>query len=179
MITTVATTTPAATWRETFVEEFGLLAEAGLPRSVARVLGWLVVCEPRYQSAEQLRTTLRLSNGSVSSAVSMLARAGFASRVSFPGDRRIYYQLQSEGWQRLLRDRVHVLGQARAVAEQALDASGDPAHARLREMRDVYGWLESTLTRLVEEYPKAARTAPRVRARHPVAEPGPFKFRRQ
>jgi DNA-binding MarR family transcriptional regulator len=160
-------------WQEGFVEKFGLLAEAGLPRSVARMLGWLIICEPRHQSAQQLKTTLKLSGGAVSSGASILVRAGFATRITFPGDRRTYYQFEPHGWQRLLRSRIEILGQARSIAEQALTASGDRSHGRLREMRDFYAWFESSLTRLVDEFGKAgerpgwARHPPEVRGRQP------------
>jgi DNA-binding MarR family transcriptional regulator len=144
-------TTNILAWQEVFVEQVGLLADVGLPRSVARVLGWLVVCEPQHQSAEQLQATLRLSAGSVSAAAATLVRAEIVTRVTFPGDRRIYYQLQADGWQRLLRTRLHLLTHARRVAEQALSASGDGDHDRLVGMRDFYGRLETQFARLLDE----------------------------
>jgi DNA-binding transcriptional regulator GbsR (MarR family) len=147
--------TPIAEWQETFVEQFGLLGDVGLPRSVTRVLGWLVVCQPRHQPAEQLQSILRLSAGSVSAATTMLVRAEIVERVTFPGDRRIYYQLPPEGWHRLIRTRVQLLARARQVAEQALDAAGEQGDERLTGMRDFYGELEADLVRLLDEHPGA------------------------
>ena len=143
--------TAPAEWQETFVEQFGLLAETNLPRSIARVFGWLVVCAPRYQSAEQLQETLRLSAGSVSSATTTLVRDGVVARVTFPGDRRIYYQVHTDGWPRLLRARIHMLGQARHIAEQAMGAAGEATDDRLRGMHDLYARLEKLFAGLLDE----------------------------
>jgi DNA-binding transcriptional regulator GbsR (MarR family) len=137
-------------WKEAFVEQVGLLADSGLPRSVARVLGWLVVCEPHHQSAEQLRARLRLSAGSVSSAVTMLVRAEIVARVTFAGDRRTYYRLRPDGWLRLLRTRLQLLTHGRQVADQALAAAGDQSDERLRGMRDSYSLLETEFARLLD-----------------------------
>ena len=48
-----------------FVEEFGrLLEEEGAPRIAGRILGWLLICEPPYQSFNDLVGVLGASKGS-------------------------------------------------------------------------------------------------------------------
>lgn len=138
-----------ADWQEKFVEQVALLADEGFPRSVTRLLAWLVVCEPQHQSAEQLRTTLKLSAGSVSSAVTTLVRAGIVTRVTFAGDRRIYYQLHADGWSRLLRSRIELLAQVRQVAGNALRAGGE-GDERLKGMYDFYASCEAKMAELLE-----------------------------
>jgi hypothetical protein len=50
-----------------FADDIGLFYEQfGFPRIWGRVLGWLVVCQPDIQSAEELATALHASRGSVS-----------------------------------------------------------------------------------------------------------------
>jgi hypothetical protein len=42
-----------------FADEIGLVYDdLGFPRAWGRVLGWLLVCEPDYQSAEDLAAVL-------------------------------------------------------------------------------------------------------------------------
>jgi DNA-binding transcriptional regulator GbsR (MarR family) len=151
-------------WQRIFVEQVGLLADTGLPRSITRVLGWLVVCEPPEQSAEQLRATLQLSAGAVSAAASSLVRAGIVTRVTFPGDRRLYYRLQPDGWQRLLRSRLEATSEVRRLAEEALDASGGQTSERLRAMRDFYARCEVVFADLLEQ-PKQASQAKQAKRR--------------
>ncbi|HUO48867.1 MAG TPA: MarR family transcriptional regulator, partial [Acidimicrobiales bacterium] len=86
-------------WRTSFIERFGVVGDdIGLPRSMTRLLAWLVVCDPPHQSAAQIRQGLQLSAGSVSTGMNSLVRAGLAERVAFPADRRTYYRLRAAGW---------------------------------------------------------------------------------
>jgi DNA-binding MarR family transcriptional regulator len=141
----------AAPWQESFVEQVALLTDAGFPRSVTRVLAWLVVCQPRHQAADQLQATLKLSAGSISAAVTMLVRAEIVSRITFPGDRRIYYQIHPDGWQRLLRTRLQLTAQIRQVAEGAVDAAGDDVDERLVGMRDFYAACQDQFAQLLDD----------------------------
>jgi DNA-binding transcriptional regulator GbsR (MarR family) len=150
-------------WQQQFVEQVGLYADVGLPRSLARILAWLVVCEPHHQSAEQLRVGLRLSSGSVSSATRMLVRFGIVARTSFPGDRRIYYELHPDGWQRLMRIRLQELAGVRHVAEEAMQAARGRNDERLRGMRDFYAECEAQFAKLLNS--EAAGIVKAARAR--------------
>jgi len=50
-----------------FADEMGMFYEdLGLPRAWGRVLGWLLVCDPESQSAEDFANVLHGSRGSVS-----------------------------------------------------------------------------------------------------------------
>lgn len=148
-------------WQRHFVEKVGLYADVGLPRSLSRILAWLVVCEPHHQSAEQLRGVLKLSAGSVSTATSLLVRLGVVARVSFPSDRRIYYELHPDGWQRLMRIRLQELAGVRHVAEEAIKAARGRDDERLRAMRDFHEECEAQFATLL--HAEAAAVAKAVR----------------
>jgi len=139
-----ARATPRADWRAHFVEDLGLLAfEMGSPRATARVLGWMVVCEPVEQSAQDIQAALQLSSGAVSAATRTLFGLGLLERVAYPGDRRIYYRLNPEAWERAIETRLRTITTLREVADRALAEAGSAADGRLREMRDVYAWFET------------------------------------
>jgi DNA-binding transcriptional regulator GbsR (MarR family) len=141
----------AGDWRATFVERFGVVGDdMGLPRTMTRLLGWLVVCDPPYQSAQQIQAGLRLSSGSVSTGLGALARGGLVERLTFPGDRHIYYKVGPDGWRRLMAGRLRVLGEIRHIADQALTDSAGRADGRLREMRDFYASCERLFTELLD-----------------------------
>ncbi|HEY5988219.1 MAG TPA: winged helix DNA-binding protein [Streptosporangiaceae bacterium] len=137
-------------WRQSFVEELGLLAlDSGTPRAMVRILGWLVICEPPEQSARDIQTGLQLSAGTVSSATRALTSLGYLERVAYPGDRHIYFRARPGGWDRALRARLQTLTQLREVAERALAAAGDAGHPRLKDMRDVCAWFEERIEDLL------------------------------
>jgi DNA-binding transcriptional regulator GbsR (MarR family) len=138
----------SADWRQRFVEDLGRIAlDLGTPRALVRVLGWMVVCEPAEQSAQSIQRGLGLSAGSVSSATRTLVGLGYLERITYPGDRHLYYQVRSAGWNRALESRLHTIAQLRELADRALAAAGD--HERLQDMRDIYAWFEDNVEDLL------------------------------
>jgi DNA-binding transcriptional regulator GbsR (MarR family) len=80
-----------------FADEVGLFYEhLGLPRAWGRVLGWLLVCDPDRQSADDLAAVLHASSGSA--ATRALTRMGYVERQTKPGDRRTYYRTRPGTW---------------------------------------------------------------------------------
>ena len=139
-------------WRRSFVEDFGALdLVPGMPRASMRVLGWLVVCQPPAQSAQQIMDDLALSAGSVSAAVNALRADGVLERVMRAGDRRAYYRLSAQGWESVLQARLRALGAVRQAAERALQESQGEEDHRLSELRDTYARIEDGLAALLCE----------------------------
>ncbi|HEX9124590.1 MAG TPA: MarR family transcriptional regulator, partial [Actinomycetota bacterium] len=125
-------------WELDFVDHVAAFADvSGVPPSVLRVFGWLVVCEPPEQSVDDLRTALGLSAGAISMAMSTLARIGIVERISRPGERRHFYRLHPQAWERMNRIRLESLTDGRAAIERALDLAPSP-NPRLERMRDLY-----------------------------------------
>lgn len=136
-----------------FVEKMGVFGiESGMPRSVARVMGFLLVCEPAYQSADEIANELKLSTGAVSNAVNLLQQARLLKRVTFPGDRRYYYEFNPEGWKESLITRLKTLPRGIELATEGLKIS--QSNPRLEHMRDFYGVLNTELEALMARLDK-------------------------
>jgi len=132
-----------------FIEKMGVFGvESGLPKSLSRVIGYLLVCEPTYQSAEQIAAKLELSTGSVSNAVNALQQATLVKRVVFPGERKYYYEFDPKGWKHSLMLRLKTMPQAIALAEEGLKFSKN--NPRLVTMRDFYKALDTEVDALIE-----------------------------
>jgi DNA-binding transcriptional regulator GbsR (MarR family) len=139
-------------WRRSFVEDFGALdLVPGMPRASMRVLGWMVVCRPAIQSAQQIMDELALSAGSVSAAVNALRDDGLLERVMRSGERRVYYRLSAQGWERVLQARFRTVGAVRQAAERALQESRGEADHRLCELRDTYARVEAGMAALLSQ----------------------------
>jgi DNA-binding transcriptional regulator GbsR (MarR family) len=137
-------------WRRDFVEDMGRLVLAyGAPRALMRVLGWMVVCEAPEQTAADVQKELRLSAGSVSTSLRYLGEMGLVERVSRPGDRRIFYRLNTEGWELLLQQRFRAFNEIRVVADKAVMAAAGRANDRLQGMRDTWAFLEAGAAELL------------------------------
>ena len=131
-------------WRRDFVADMGGLVLAyGAPRALMRVLGWMVVCESPDQTATDVQKELGLSAGSVSTSLRYLGEMGLIERVSRPGDRRIFYRLNTDGWEVLLQKRFRAFNEIRVVADKAVRSAAGEANDRLQEMRDTWAFLEA------------------------------------
>ncbi len=89
-----------------FIERMGLLWEdEGLPRIAGRIFG-LALISPDPCSLDRIAETLKVSKPSVSNDARMLHKLGLIERVSFPGDRKDYYQVTRDSVERGLETRV-------------------------------------------------------------------------
>jgi hypothetical protein len=141
---------------EQFVEELGMLLEleAGTPRMVGRVLGWLLVCEPPEQSAAELAERLQASKGSISTATRLLLRMGFIERLRMRGERFDRFRARPGAWDEYMW-REDQFTTPRRVLRLGLEALADePAdrRGRLEELDSIFAWWERRIGQLHEEY---------------------------
>lgn len=139
-----------------FAEVIGLFYEdLGLPRTWGRVLGWLLVCEPEEQSAEDLSSILHASRGSISMATRSLIRMGSVERQTKPGDRRTYYRIRPGAWTAVFDHQVQTVSKLRRLAGQGLDlldAEPDDRRGRLQELHDLTTFYERESLSLLTQW---------------------------
>ncbi len=139
-----------------FVEEAGLIfEELGSSRMTGRVLAWLMVCEPREQSSEELSDAIGVSRGSISTATRDLVRLGMVRRRTRPGSRALYFRLAEDAWTPLMEIRLRTVVRLRELAERGLEAvkpASDSQRERLEGMRDFYKFFAERMPALVQEW---------------------------
>ncbi|YCK39644.1 GbsR/MarR family transcriptional regulator [Actinomadura sp. ATCC 39365] len=131
-----------------------VLTEGGLQRMSARVLAFFLFTDADTVTMGDIADRLGVSAGSVSGAVKALLATGLIERLPAPGSRREHYRLRENAWPTLFSTQnsmVRVMLQA-AETGIATTASGDPAHARLAEMRDFYQFLLAELPGLLHRW---------------------------
>lgn len=141
---------------ERFVEELGVMLEleAGTPRMVGRVLGWLLVCDPPEQSAAEIAERLQASKGSISTATRVLLRLGFIERARIRGERFDRFRARPEAWDQFFWRQEQFEGPRRVLALGLEALSDEPSgrRRRLEELDHLYAWWEKRLPGLREEY---------------------------
>jgi DNA-binding transcriptional regulator GbsR (MarR family) len=139
-----------------FADEMGLIYEdLGLPRVWGRVLGWLVICDPDYQSAEDLAAVLHASRGSISTTTRALVRAGLVERQTLRGDRRTYYRIRPGSWTAVFEEQIESAKKLRQLAERGLELlDGEPAARRRRaeELHHLTAFYEREAPALLERW---------------------------
>jgi DNA-binding transcriptional regulator GbsR (MarR family) len=140
---------------ERFVERMGVMLEAdGVPRIAGRIFGFLLVHAGAY-SLDELAEQLRVSKASVSTNARLLEQLGVVERTAAPGDRRDYYQMESDAWERMLRVAQRKWEGMRRVlrdAEESLPAEMGVGRSRLRKAERFHLLLAEESERLLERW---------------------------
>jgi predicted transcriptional regulator len=132
-------------FRHAWAERAGsyFAATFGLAPVTARLLAWLMVCEPAGQSGSDLAVALQVSRASVTTGLRLAQAAGLVTRRTRPGDRTVYYLIDDKAWHEVVHRRIASMATFAEIAGDAiahLEAGGEPA-TRIRAARDVFAWL--------------------------------------
>jgi DNA-binding transcriptional regulator GbsR (MarR family) len=103
-------------------------------RAAGRILGWLMICEPPYQSSSDLVEKLELSAGTVSTQIRVLERILFVERITFPGDRASYYQLKPDVWIGVMMSEPEHIRRMMELSEAASDVIPEERPDRVTDM---------------------------------------------
>jgi DNA-binding transcriptional regulator GbsR (MarR family) len=119
------------------------------------VLGWLLVCAPESQSAEDLAAVLHASRGSISMATSSLIRMDVVERQTKRGDRRTYYRIRPGTWTAVFETQIQSTTKVCQLAKKGLDLLNDePAtrRDRLKELHDFTEFYERECLALIAKW---------------------------
>lgn len=138
-----------------FVEEFSQL-DSAMPRAMGLILGYLLVCEPAEQTSPAMQAQLGLSAGSVSGMIGMLVDSGLVARIKKPGDRKWYYLIAKDSWQRTIQLRLKSIKNFHQTAEKGMAVSDN---YRMRELYTVFGFFAEELERAASKLADMQRDA--------------------
>ncbi|HXZ75553.1 MAG TPA: MarR family transcriptional regulator [Streptosporangiaceae bacterium] len=119
------------------------VAAFGLAPVTARLLAWLMICEPAGQSGSDLAAALGVSRASITTSLRLAQAARLITRRTRSGDRTVYYVIDDDAWHEVIRRRITSMAAFAQIAGEAIDqmeANGQPA-TRIRAARDVFAWL--------------------------------------
>jgi hypothetical protein len=138
-----------------FAEEVGVIGERiGMPRMNARLLGYMLICDPPAQSLADLERALGVSRASLSIATRLLEASGLIRRVATPGARGYRFEFDAGFFagQTNVANPFGLLRQVLAHGVEIAGGEGDPRAARLREARDFYAFVEHAIPAAIERY---------------------------
>ncbi len=89
------------------IERIGVFYEQqGLPPAVARVIGLLMVSDQLELTFEEIYTLLKISKSAASNAINLLLNTHRIEYITKPGDRRRYFKVRFEQWEKMLKERM-------------------------------------------------------------------------
>lgn len=122
-----------------FVDRMGLFFETiGATRTMGRLYGWLMICEPPQQSLSELATALSVSKASVSTVARQLQEGGMIERLP-SATRQHRYRITPGGFTHVLNVQLTLMGSGILVADFGLQLLGDDKaeqRERLQDFRD-------------------------------------------
>lgn len=122
-----------------FVDRIGLFFEMlGGPRTMGRVYGWLLICEPPQQSLTELADTLAVSKASASTVARQLQDGGMVERLP-TATRQHHYRVTPGGFTSVLDvqlSRMRLGIDAADFGLSLLDDGRKEQRERLEDFRD-------------------------------------------
>ncbi|MCL4393419.1 MAG: MarR family transcriptional regulator [Chloroflexi bacterium] len=148
-----------------FVEDVGLLFEqSAQPRMAGRIMGWLLICDPPYQSTSDLATVLGASKASISTMTRLLLQINLIERVGVPDRRRDHFRIKPGAWIELMREHLEEIRAGRQLGERGLkllEVQSPESKERLLELRDLYGFFEQEYPALFARWEKERKRTSR------------------
>ena len=141
----------------TFIEKFGLYFEGYTlyPRIAGRIFGYLLICDPPYQTARQLAVRLRIAKSSVSSMMRLLLQSKLVEQISILGKRPRYYKIREGGWGEMFLRRLQGLSAVRNLLSEGLKLlkGRDPTlQERIKELDEIYEFFENEIPKLSKRW---------------------------
>ena len=122
-----------------FVDRLGLFMELlGGSRTMGRVYGWLLICDPPKQSLTELAQTLSVSKASVSTVARQLQEGGLVERLP-SSTRQHQYRVTPGGFSRVLSAQLSRMKFGIDAADfglSLLDKTRAEQRERLEDFRD-------------------------------------------
>lgn len=141
--------------KKRFIENIGLFFETQrFPRLAGRMVGYLLICDPPEQTANEIGGMLEMSKGSVSTMSRLLMQMGMIEKVSPFGARRDYYRIHPRASEQLLLARQVEFSQLRNLLSQGLavlEKEDQTSQQRLTEMRAMCQLVVDEVPHLIEQ----------------------------
>jgi hypothetical protein len=137
----------------------------GVPLIAGRVLGWLMICDPPEQSAQQIATAIKASRASLSTNLRLLNSVGFVHALTKPATRTVYYRVDDDAWEKVVHRQIASLASLGKILQDGAHLAGSSSDhaARIRAANEVFRWMKQVFDN-APPLPSAIRAAKESRA---------------
>jgi DNA-binding transcriptional regulator GbsR (MarR family) len=126
-----------------FVDRMGLVMERlGGTRTMGRLYGWLMICDPPERSLTELAADLEVSKTAVSTVARQLEAGGMIERAPAPS-REHRYRVVSGGWTSVMRVQLAAVRLSLDALDFGLSVVGEDRpdqRARIAETREFFAF---------------------------------------
>lgn len=141
------------------IERIGVaLEKSQFPPLSARVMALLLVAEPPYCTFDDILENLQSSKSSVSTSLNLLLREGIVDYITFPGDRKRYFQVNAHTWLQMVKRKVEQIAPFRGILIELTQTRSDKYpefNQMLADMNEFHKEIEEALKIIVDRWVKA------------------------
>jgi hypothetical protein len=115
-----------------------------VPLIAGRILGWLMICDPPEQSAEEIAIAIGASRASLTTNLRLLNRIGFVRQLTRPGARTTYYRVDDHAWEAVVRRQIVSLTALGEITQAGMELVGPSTTraTRIRAAHDIFRWMQ-------------------------------------
>lgn len=138
-----------------FIEKFCVVVEQdGFPRIAGRIMAFLLVNEGPF-TLDELADQLQISKTSASTNARLLEQYNLIQREVKSGDRRDFYRLAEDHWERMfdvVKNRMQKFHDVLEKTIEALPAREKYGRARLQEAQDFHAFMLDSFSERIKEW---------------------------
>jgi DNA-binding transcriptional regulator GbsR (MarR family) len=135
-----------------FVDRIGLFFERlGGPRTMGRIYGRLMICDPPHQSLTELATALGVSKASISTVIRSMQEGGLVERLP-ASTRQHHYRITPGGFTRVLQIQLARMRDGIEAAEFGLSLLGKDLAEQREHLEDFRDFCEFSTEDFRDEF---------------------------
>jgi len=144
------------------VEKIGIMIEQmGHAPVPGRIVAYLILSEPPYRDFYEIQGFLKASKSTVSTALNQLMQADVVNYITFSGDRKRYFQINTKGLVMLMK-RQYKQGQViNNMISEALQHRKDSEFQKFnRELKDVIdfsAYIHKGIDKMIADWEKTKK----------------------
>lgn len=151
--------TATTTSTEQQVEKMGVFFEQlGHTPMAGRVFAFLLLGEPPYKDFYEIQAFLQASKSSISNALKGLMASGIVDYITFSGDRKRYFRVNTKNWKGLLKDQTQKGKEMNDMLKEVLENRKDSKHLdfneELQSIFDFQDFLNRRMLEVIQEWEK-------------------------
>ncbi len=142
------------------VEKIGIMIEqTGQAPMPGRIVAYLMLSEPPYRGFYEIQEFLKASKSSISTALNQLMQADVVNYITFSGDRKRYFQINTKGLSKVIKDQYK---KGQLINDMIMEALQHRKNSEfqhfsreLKEVIDFSTYIHKGIDKLVADWEKA------------------------
>jgi DNA-binding transcriptional regulator GbsR (MarR family) len=141
------------------VEKIGIMIEqTGQAPVPGRIVAYLMLSEPPYRHFYEIQAFLKASKSSISTALNQLMQAGVVNYITFSGDRKRYFQIDTKGLTKVIKDQYKkgqlINDMIMETLQHRKNSEFQRFNRELKEVIDFSNYIHKGIDKLIVDWEK-------------------------